>query len=106
MLNKKAKLIYLNEEQEEKIKELMKIKKIKNKSELIRQLIEEESRLYKIEHIVNKINLDVIDNKKIILSMYELLKQLYSDMEFENITDINMSKTYKLYKKKKSISHD
>lgn len=93
MLNKKAKLIYLNEEQEEKIKELMKIKKIKNKSELIRQLIEEESRLYKIEHIVNKINLEVIDNKKIAVEILMLLKQFYSDMEIEKLTDLKKSKT-------------
>lgn len=71
--------------------------------ELIRKGIEENDRLKKIEGI--ELELIYIKNKMNLA--FELLMQIYADMDFDNIKDVkNSSALKKFFRKRKDLNYD
>lgn len=82
-MSKIQKLIYLDPEDDYKLNAIMKYKNYKNKSDAIRNVIRETEEILALKDDLKNLSKEVIDNKKILLSMYEFIKKFYSDMEIE-----------------------
>lgn len=96
----------IDDEHEEKLLIYMNYKNIKNKSLAIRSLI--DSSLEEIDYKGNIVSLhkELESIKTLNFEIISLLKQFYSDMQIENVTNINESIALKKIYDKRRLGYD